>query len=57
MNLKRGNAVIDPVISMMYDNHAFSQTLKTGHPGGMFSHKIIRDEVNFPGISSKNWYP
>ena len=57
MNLKRGNAVIDPVISMMYDNHAFSQILKTGHPGGMFSHKIIRDEVNFPGISSKNWQP
>ena len=22
---------------------AFSQTLKTGHPEGMFSHKIIRD--------------
>ena len=26
---------------------AFSQTLKTGHPGGMFSHKIIRDYVDF----------
>ena len=24
----------------MYANQAFSQTLKTGHPEGMFSHKI-----------------
>ena len=26
-----------------WDNQAFSQTLKTGHPEGMFCHKIIRD--------------
>ena len=25
---------------------AFSQTLKTGCPGGMFSHKIIRDLIS-----------
>ena len=43
---------------MMYANHAFRQTLKTGHPEGMFSHKIIRDEVNiiflafFPKLAS-----
>ena len=43
--------VIDPA------NHAFSRTLKTGHPEGMFSYKIIRDEVSFPCISSKNWHP
>ena len=32
---------------------AFSQTLKAGHTEGMFSHKIIRDQVNFHCISSK----
>ena len=26
---------------------AFSQTLKTGCPKGMFSHRIIRDYLNF----------
>ena len=36
---------------------AFSQTLKTGLPEGLFSHKIIRDKVNFPCISFKNWPP
>ena len=34
-------------VEFMYQRHsckqAFSQTLKTGHPEGMFSHKIIRD--------------
>ena len=34
-----------------------SQTLKTGHPEGMLSNKIIRDYVNFPRISSKNGCP
>ena len=38
-------------------DQAFSQTLKTGHPEGMFFHKIIRDSVNFPCISSKNECP
>ena len=38
---------------------AFSQTRtsKTGHPEGMFAHKVIRDQVNFPCISSKNGRP
>ena len=29
---------------------AFRQTLKTGHPEGIFSHKTIKDYVNFPCI-------
>ena len=38
-------------------SQAFSQTLKTGRPEDMFSHKIIRDQVNFPCISSKTGRP
>ena len=34
-------------------DQAFSQTLKTDRPEGMFSHKIIRDLVNFPCIFPK----
>ena len=31
-------------------SQAFSQTLQTGCPEGMFSHTIVRDQVNFPFI-------